>query len=133
MSAVPPTIPADANVTSLQSTKVNLVKGALTIAAIVDTDIADAGTVNAASGKITFTSATTTTATETEATITNSFCSATSVLLVSIDSYAGVAGTDGVPTVHATAAEGNFILTVVNESVTAAALLGTLVVSFLIV
>jgi hypothetical protein len=132
MSAVPPTIPADANVTSLHSTKVNLVKGAVTIAAIVDADTY-VGTVNAASGKITFTAATTSTADQGSATITNSYCSASSVVLVSIDSYAGVAGTNGGPTVHATAAEGNFILTVVNESVTAAALTGALVVSFLIV
>jgi len=131
MSAVPPTIPADANVSSLHSTKVNLVKGAVTIAAIAATDAP--GTVNAASGKITFTSATVATATQTIATITNSSCSASSVVIVSIDSYAGVAGTNGVPTVYAKAAEGKFVLTVVNESVTANALEGELVVSFLIV
>ena len=127
-TATPPLIPSDANHTALLATRPNVLKGTLTVATVT------AGTVNAAAGAITVTQ-TSAIATTTKATavITNSFCSATSTVLVSIGSYAGNIGTNGSPSVWATPAEGSFTLTVANEGVTAANLSGALVIDFLIV
>ena len=127
-AASPPLIPSDANHTAVLLTRPKIVKGTVTVATVT------AGTVNAASGVITVTE-TSAIATTTKATavITNSFCSATSSVLISIGSYAGTTGANGSPSVWATPAEGSFTLTVANEGITAANLSGALTINFLIV
>jgi hypothetical protein len=125
---VPPTIPGDANVTSLITTRPKVAaKGTATIA----TPAIDTGVVNAASGTITVTTATTAAQGFETATITNSYCSESSVVIVSVKNYSGT----GNPVVTATTvSEGSFVITTSNPTTAAGdALSGTMDISFLIV
>lgn len=123
-----PLIPSDLNTASLLVSKPKVTKGTVTVATAA-TD----GTLNASAGVITITSATTASTEAQSLTLTNSACSADSVVVATIVSYGGTVGTDGFPSIQVTPGDGSFVLTTVNESVTAAALSGALVVSFVIV
>jgi hypothetical protein len=124
---VPPTIPSDANLSSLQFNKVDVTKGTVTQATSTTTGV----TVNAAAGVITMVTSTLA-ANATEAFIvTNSSCSASSVVLVNSLLYTGTDST-AVMTVNVVdIAEGVFSVQVGNGS--AAPLDGVLSVGFLIV
>ncbi len=124
---VPPTIPSDANLSSLQFNKVDVTKGTVTQATSTTTGV----TVNAAAGVITMV-ASTLAANATEAFIvTNSSCSASSVVLVNSLLYTGTDSTAVITVNVVDIAEGVFSVQVGNGS--AAALDGVLTVGFLIV
>ena len=122
-----PLIPFDANLTSLQFSKTEVTKGTVTQATSTTTGV----TVNAAAGVITMV-ASTLAANATEAFIvTNSSCSASSVVLVNSLLYTGTDST-AVMTVNVVdIAEGVFSVQVGNGS--AAPLDGIITVGFLIV
>jgi len=126
--AIPPTIPSDANHSSVHLNKANVTKGTVTQL----TDVTTTVVVNAAAGVITmFTSTLAADATE-AFTVTNSSCSATSVVLANGLGLTGAGGATAVITVNVEdVAEGSFVIRIGNGS--AVALNGILTVGFLIV
>ena len=126
-TAVPPTIPSDSNHTSIHMNKTKITKGTVTQLTSTTTGV----TVNAAAGVITmFTSVLAADATETFI-VTNSSCSATSVVLVNHLSYTGTDATAVITVNVIDIAEGVFSVQVGNGS--AAILDGILTIGFLIV
>lgn len=107
---------------------VGAVSGAVTQA----TSITTAVTLNAPSGIITTVSATTAAVSESQFTLNNSLIAATSVVLVSVQNYAGTYATNGIPTVKVqTVGAGSAIICVDNVHASNA-LSGVLKIGFLV-
>jgi len=126
-SSIPPTIPSDANHTSVHTNKVNVTKGTVTQTG----NITDPVTINAAAGVITtVTSALALNATTTFV-VNNSSCSATSVVIVNVIGYAGTDATAVITANVVDIGEGVFSIQFGNGS--AASLDNVLTIGFLIV
>jgi len=123
-----PLLRSDANHTSIMSTKTIVYKGVITL---IDTSVV--GTMNTAAGTITVSTVTTASGSSDSVVVNNDFCTESSVIIGTINSYGGTIGVDGFPSLVITPGNNVFTVTIVNESVTAAALSGELTINFIIV
>lgn len=97
-----------------------------------DTSVSTGVTINTASGVITTFSQSAAANTTASFTVTNSAVKSTDKILVSLNSYAGTYGTNGIPVVSVgTVANGSFVIRVSNAHATNA-LSGAVEISFVI-
>jgi hypothetical protein len=123
-----PLILSDAKYSAVFSDKILLYKGNITLI-----DVSVVGIMNTAAGIITVSSVDTASGSSDSITVQNTFCSENSVIVATIASYGGIIGTDGFPSLIVTPGNNLFTITIVNESIAAAALDGSLIIHFMIV
>lgn len=107
---------------AIQMNRLDIVNGTVTLSS-------NAGTVNAACGVITTESLSTAAGSAQALTITNSYCAATDMILVSIN---GGTWTTGTVDMKAVPGAGSFVITLTNRHASAA-FNGTFIIAFLIV